>query len=241
MKKKITVIALAVALLAIAVGGTLAWFSDTDEATNVFTVGSIDIVQNEDFDETTAQLLPVVGTDPTDADDNYIKKTVTVENEGRNSAYVQTFVAVPAVLDNNGVLELYDVNAATNGWTKIDGDANVAGVQPIATNVAMDGETLAYNVYCYRYNSALAKDAETAACLEYVYINSAIDLNTYDTDNDGDKDTAYFVLADGTEITAFNAAGELNVYVATQGCQTDGFDSAAEALTSVFANHPWAD
>lgn len=241
MKKKITVIALAVAILAIAVGGTLAWFTDTDEATNVFTVGSIDIIQNEDFDEATAQLLPVVGTDPTDADDNYIEKTVTVENVGRNSAFVQTFVAVPAVLDNSGVLKLYDVNAAANGWTKIDGDANTDGVQPVATGISIDGETIEYNVYLYRYNTALAKDTETDACLEYVYIASTTDLNTYDTNNDGDTDTAYFVLPNGTEITGFNAAGELNVYVATQATQVDGFDSAAQALTSSFANHPWAD
>ncbi len=241
MKKKITVIALAVAILAIAVGGTLAWFTDTDEATNVFTVGSIDIVQNEEFDEQTAQLLPVVGTDPTDADDNYIEKTVTVENVGRNSAYVQTFVAVPAVLDNNGILKLYDLNAAANGWTKIDGDADTNGVQPVATGISVDGETVEYNVYLYRYNTALAKNTETDACLEYVYIDSSIDLNTYDTDNDSATDTAYFVLADGTEITGFNAAGELNVYVATQATQVDGFDSAEQALTSAFANHPWAD
>lgn len=241
MKKKITVIALAVALLAIAVGGTLAWFTDTDEATNVFTVGSIDIVQNEEFDETTAQLLPVVGTDPEDADDNYIEKTVTVENVGKNSAFVQTFVAVPALLDNNGILKLYDENAADNGWTKVDGDANTAGVQPVATGISVDGETVEYNVYLYRYNSALAKNTETEACLEYVYIASSIDLNTYDNNNDGVSETAYFVLPDGTEITGFNAAGELNVYVATQATQTDGFTSAEQALTSSFANHPWAD
>ena len=47
MKKKLMVTALAVALVAIAVGGTLAWFNDTDEVTNVFTVGSVDIEQKE--------------------------------------------------------------------------------------------------------------------------------------------------------------------------------------------------
>ncbi len=242
MKKKIALVSVAVALIAIAVvGGTLAWFNDTDEVTNVFTVGSIDIEQNEVFDENTAVLMPVVGTDPTDADDNYIQKTVTVENVGKNPAYVQTYVAVPAVLDNNGVLKLYDANAAANGWTKLDGDVNTAGVQPVATGITITGETLTYNVYLYRYNGTLIKGAETDACLEYVYIDSATDLNTYDTDNDGDTDTAYFVTANGTEITEFNAAGQLNVYVATQGTQAEGFDNATEALTATFANHPWAD
>ena len=236
MKKKILLVVSAIIILAaIAVGSTLAWFTDTDSATNVFTVGNIDIVQNEEFDDTAAMLIPVVGNDPTAASDNYIEKRVTVENEGRNAAFVQTFVAVPAVLDNNSILKLYDVNASANGWTKIDGDANTDGIQPVATGISIDGETIPYNVYLYRYNTALAKNTETAPCLEYVYIDSAVDVNLYDVvDNDGVKDTGYFVLEDGTEITAFNSMGELNVYVATQAVQSDGFDTAKEAFAAAF-------
>ena len=242
MKKKILALSAAVVLIALAVaGGSLAWFTDSDETTNVFTVGSIDIVQNEIFDENSAMLVPVVGNDPADADDNYIEKRVTVENIGRNEAYVQTYVAVPAVLDNNGILRLYDKNAATNGWTKIDGDVNADGVQPVATDVSVDGETLLYNLYLYTYDGVLAKNTETAACIEYVYIDPAIDLNVCDLEgNDGLGDTAYFVLADGSEITEFNATGELNVYVATQAVQTVGFDNAQSAFDASFAGHPWA-
>ena len=212
MKKRLVVTSLVIALIAIAVGGTSAWFNDTDEVTNVFTVGSVDIEQKEVFDEETAQLLPVVGTDPTVATDNYIEKKVTVSNVGKNDAYVQTYVAVPAVLDNNGIVKLYDGNLAGKGWTKVDGDTAVDGVQPVATGVSITGETLLYNVYLYRYNNILpvGTNNETTACLEYVYIDSTIDLNTYDKKDavgnageDGVKDTAYFVLADGTEITDF--------------------------------------
>ena len=104
MKKKIVLIGAAIALIAIlAVGGSLAYFMDTDDVTNVFTVGSVDIEQNEEFVQE-SQLLPVVGTDPTKADDNYIQKKVTVENKGKNDAYVQTLVAVPSCLDTAGVL-----------------------------------------------------------------------------------------------------------------------------------------
>ena len=248
MKKRLVVTSLVIALIAIAVGGTLAWFNDTDEVTNVFTVGSVDIEQKEVFDEETAQLLPVKGTDPAVATDNYIEKKVTVSNVGKNDAYVQTYVAVPAVLDNNGILKLYDGELADKGWTKIDGDAVAEGMQPVATDVSIKEETLLYNVYLYRYNSVLptGTNNETTTCLEYVYIDSSIDLNTYDKKDaagnpgtDGVKDTAYFVLADGTEITDFDAAGKLNVYVATQGVQVRGFANAKIALTSAFPNHPW--
>ncbi len=243
MKRKVLLIAAAVIILAIAlVGGTLAWFTDTDETTNVFTVGSIDIVQNEVFDEDAAMLLPVVGDDPTDSGDNYIEKKVTVENIGKNAAYVQTYVAVPTVLDDNGVLKLYDINASANGWTKMDGDENTDGVQPIATGIAVNGEIIPYNVYLYRYDSVLEKGNETDECLEYVYIDPSIDLNVYDFEgNDGVNDTAYFVLADGSEIDGFNAAGNLNVYVATQAVQTVGFDSAESAFDVSFPSHPWED
>lgn len=242
MKRKILLIASAILILAsLAVGGTLAWFTDTDSATNVFTVGSIDIVQNEDFDSDTAMLVPVTGNDPTNSSDNYIEKKVTVENVGRNEAFVQTFVAVPAVLDDNGILRLYDVNASANGWTKMDGNASTDGIQPIASGVSIDGETIPYNVYLYRYNIPLAKNTETAPCLEYVYIDSSIDLNLYDLEgNDGVKDTAYFVMSDGAEIDSFNATGELNVYVTTQAVQTAGFSDAASAFSASFPNHPWA-
>ncbi len=241
MKKKIFVVALAIMLVAIvAVSGTLAWFTDEDETKNVFTVGSIDVVQNEVFDEQNAMLVPVVGNDPSDDKDNYIEKKVTVENVGKNAAYVQTYVAVPAVLDSNGVLRLYDLNASANGWTKMDGDENTVGTQPVATNVAIEGEVNLYNLYLYRYNTALEKGSETLACLEYVYIDPSIDLNVYDLEgNDGVKDTAYFVLSDGSEINTFNAAGKLNVYVATQAVQTVGFDSAEGAFEASFDSHPW--
>lgn len=233
MKKKIVLISLAIALVAIlAVGGSLAYFMDTDEVKNVFTVGSVDIEQNEDFVQN-SQLLPVVGTDPQNADDNYIKKTVTVENTGENNAYVQTLVAVPACLDNSGALKIWDSNAATNGWTKLDGDTAIDGVQPKYTTTI---DNLLYNVYVYRYNTALAAGATTAPSMEYVYIVPEADLNVY-TDANGGK-TAYFVM-NGTEITEFDATGELNIYVATQGVQDRGFANADEALDTAFTTIPW--
>ena len=233
MKKKIVLISLAFALVAIlAVGGSLAYFMDTDEVKNVFTVGSVDIEQNEDFVQY-SQLLPVVGTDPTDSDDNYIKKTVTVDNVGENAAYVQTLVAVPACLDDAGVLKIWDENAADNGWTKLDGNSNTDGIQAKYTATI---EGLLYNVYVYRYNTVLAAGDTTAASMEYVYIAPEADLNVY-TDANGVK-TAYFVM-NGTEITEFDATGELNVYVATQGVQDRGFENADNALDTAFTTIPW--
>lgn len=227
-KKIVTVVALAVAVLAIAVGGTLAWFSDTDEVKNVFTVGSVDIEQIEVFEQE-SQLLPVVGTDPTVATDHYIEKNVTVKSLGENPAYVQTFVAVPKTLDDKGVVKMYIGDAVD--WENME---------LVAIDVEIDGETMKYNVYRTRYSKALNKNDVTDACLEYIYIDKAVDINTYDTDNDGKIDKAHLVAADGTEITEFDSTGKLNIYVATQGVQSQGFADAKTALDSAFPNHPWA-
>ena len=49
MKKKVALTAAAVALVGtLAVGGTLAWFTDTETATNVVTMGEVDIRLSED-------------------------------------------------------------------------------------------------------------------------------------------------------------------------------------------------
>ena len=49
MKKKVALTAAAVALVGtLAVGGTLAWFTDTETATNVVTMGKVDILLKED-------------------------------------------------------------------------------------------------------------------------------------------------------------------------------------------------
>lgn len=69
MKKKIMAACLAVCLAAIAViGGTLAYFTDTEEKTNTFTVGNVDIVLTEpEWNGEDAKLIPgrTIVKDPT--------------------------------------------------------------------------------------------------------------------------------------------------------------------------------
>ena len=83
MKKKILTICLIVALAATAIiGGTLAYFTDKDEATNTFTMGNVKIDLKETFDPDTAVLRP--GSQKT----NEIEKKVWIENTGSENAYV---------------------------------------------------------------------------------------------------------------------------------------------------------
>ena len=71
MKKKVTAIALAVCILAVAViGATMAYFTDTDSKTNTFTFGKVDIDLTEESieDKEEGVKAGTVGTDGLAAD-----------------------------------------------------------------------------------------------------------------------------------------------------------------------------
>ena len=118
MKKKILVLCLVVALAATAIiGGTLAYFTDTDEETNTFTAGGveIDLIEQQVNEDGTALeefeqdqvLMPIVGSAQGEKDDfgqpvaaNYIDKIVTIKNTGKSDAYVRAYFAIPSALDD---------------------------------------------------------------------------------------------------------------------------------------------
>ena len=118
MKKKITALFLCVALAAIAiVGASLAYFTDTDNETNTFTVGGvkIDLIEKQSNEDHTGfvpytgdkVLMPIVGSaqgekypngQPKAA--NYIDKVVTIQNTGKSAAWIRAYYAVPSDLDD---------------------------------------------------------------------------------------------------------------------------------------------
>lgn len=233
MKKKVLAIALAVALIAIVVGGSLAYFTDNDEVTNTFTIGSVEIDLWENGVEagetmTMGQLIPVVGSDPTEKSDNYQMKAVQVKNTGLNPAYVEVFIAVPKGLDDAGVLKLMNnyPTSETYGW---DTPTNVG---------TMTKDSVAYNVYKYRYSTMLNAGAITDEAIEYVYINSQADMDVT-RDANGAITEAYFTM-NGNKVDFNVATMKLDVYVASWAIQSEGFATAESALSSFGKAHPWA-
>lgn len=100
MKKKIIAVCLIVAMAAIAVvGGTLAWFTDDEEATNTFTVGNVDITLTEpNWTSTGSQDAPeVYPGEP-------LAKDPTVTNEGANPCFVRIKVEGLDCLGNAGMI-----------------------------------------------------------------------------------------------------------------------------------------
>lgn len=213
MKKKILTVALVVALVAIMVSGTLAYFTAEDEVTNTFTIGSVKIEIVEDFQEPQT-MIPVVTPDETDP--NYINKDARVKNTGDNAAYVQMYVAIPKALDDVGAFIVVDAN--TGDWTdRVDaGTAEFGGVT--------------YNVYMYRYTKELAPTAETSNAITAAYLAPQLDY---------DHDSGKFVM-NGTVIENYTPGESIDIYVSAQAIQAAGFDGYDSALNN-FTTHPWAN
>lgn len=233
MKKKILSLALVIALVAIMVSGTLAYFTAEDEVTNTFTVGSvkIEIYENDKVTEKDTiefgSLTPVVKEDPSE-DESYMDKVVKVKNTGLNDAYIRVYIAVPQQLANTYLR----MDRNTEGWTTKILEAEVDGVT--------------YDVYAYTYETAVAPGEFTGELLKGVYLASDVDLledangnlvfvrreNGQIIDNSGF--IAHTKTDDGYE------SETVNILVAAQAIQAQGFESAAEALDAGFSTHPWA-
>lgn len=156
-KKKIISLCLVVCLLATAVGGTLAYFTDTDSEKNTFTVGKVDIEVSEtnkinNVDVTGNAFKNVMpGTE--------ITKTAVVTNNSSETAYVRVVVHLNnqlglynMLLDDSGDNLAVDMDEVMPGWNfnpeKSNKDADTGmryiwdetdttGVDVIAIDVAM--------------------------------------------------------------------------------------------------------
>ena len=253
MKKKILALCLVVALAATAViGGTLAYFIDTDKADNVFTVGGvrIELVEQErngkgglqDFSDKKV-LMPIVGSaqDTTKQETvngwtglptagNWVDKIITVKNTGASEAYMKVFVAIPAELDNindagKNVLHYNTTKQSNTNWTaeKLE-----------AEGVTIDGIT--YNVYSRICKDIIAPNDATATP---AYIGFYLDKNV-----DMDAQGNYVINSKTIDILK---KGTVTIPVFAQGIQAAGFkatetQTAAEVAfaQSGLPTNPWA-
>ena len=257
MKKKITAIFLCVALLTTAiVGASLAYFTDTDNQTNTFTVGNvkIDLIEKErdgnggtkDFTQG-KKLYPIVGSAQGEKDalgmptaKNYVDKMVTIENTGSEKAYIRAYFAIPSALDDG-----YETfNAGMNvlhfnfGNKVVDGTVtSTEGAEWIWTHdgkwnyYETDIDGIKYNVYFADYYQAVDAGATTEQLVQGVYLDKTFDI----------KDGKCYAF--GEEVTLDDGWDWDNVScpVFAVACQAEGFDNATDAITAAFgANYnPW--
>ena len=231
MKKKILSLCLVVALAATAViGGTLAYFSDTDAQKNTFTTGNVVIDLWEDFgdndDNGIEELIPATGSAQAGTLKNGIEKEVYVENTGSEDAYVRVHIAIPSILDDGAdtfdagknVLHFnYDEESVADGkwnWSKsVDG--------PTGSNTTtIDG--ISYNVYVVTYETKLATGDVTVDAIHQVYLDSKV------------------TNKDITQIKE-TLGDDWYIYVVAEGTLAEGFTDAYNALNTAFGDPSTAD
>ena len=244
MKKKIVALCLCVALAVVAIGGaTLAYFTDTDQETNTFTVGNVKIDLQETFDEQNAVLRP--GSQST----NKIEKKVWIENVGTEDAYVWYEWYIPSALDSvdgsTGTNNVLHVNSNGNSWDKYRDNSKYwpegqTEALPLEQTWDHDPETelnlevgpegfirtetvdgIQYNVYLVLYHGVLAPNAETTVAMNGAYLDSKVN-NAVDADGN-----VYYTI-DGVAID-YDFSKDINIIVKAYGIQADGFDDVYAA------------
>ena len=138
MKKKVLSVFLVVALVAITAMGTLAYFTDTDDAENVFTVGNVSIELTEpNWDSEGVDDAPEVY--PGEA----LAKDPTVTNDGDNPCFVRVKVEGLDCLGENNVITTrykYVDGYNTTDWELYNGYYYYKGVLAVdeVTNPVFD-------------------------------------------------------------------------------------------------------
>lgn len=257
-RKKILVLALTVSMVAIlAIGGSLAYFTDTDNEVNTFTVGGvqIDLIEQQrgtkdDSEEKVLvpfednkTLMPIVGSAQGEKEvvdgvelptaENYVDKIISIKNTGKSDAYVRVFVAVPTALQNGQTPNAprYDVlHWNFNGDSCAEGEWTDEIV--VANPTVING--IEYKIYSRTYTTALAKD-EVTATPAYIgfYLDKTVDMNA-----DGEYTVDW---GQGPVIINYDLGDGVDIPVFAQAVQAAGFDSAEAAFAaSGLPSNPWA-
>ena len=222
MKKLRTILLMGLAVIiavSSAIGGTLAYLTDTESAVNVMTVGNVDIVQYvQERDGSGAlvdyvqfrQAVPAVGpvewdTTPLNINGkdckfftpdlkNVTDNVVTVENVGKTSAFIRTIVAIeePAGVPS----DLIHISYNTDG---ID----------VSDFLSVDIDGVNYSVVTFTYAEALDPGEKTIPSLLQSFLDSK-----------------------GTNEDCEKFGDMWDIMVISQAVQADGFESAS---TSTFA------
>lgn len=252
-KKSIVLVATALMLMAsLIVGGTLAYFTDTAEAENVFTMGGVEIEllekqygeegALEDFEDDKI-LMPGV--------ENKQDKIVSIKNTGDSNAYVWYEWYIPTVLDSvdgsTGLNNVLHVNSYGYTWdaywedakfTAPDGSDPVTSVEQtwdhdpeveLGIQVGPQGyfekvtiDEIEYNKYVVLYHGVLAPEAETTPAMNGVYLDKDLDF-------DGEN----YVCFD--EVVDYDFENEsINILVKAYGIQADLADMDGDNDVDVY-------
>lgn len=249
--KKIVALVLAMVLVAgLSVAGTVAYLTDRDAKTNIFTVGNVDISLNEAFGQGAA-LIPGVE----------INKVPTITNNGPTDAWVWMTFSIPSALDNfvqgseqgsnKNIIHWNPLGATTDGYVTEERVANAIQKGLLPNDITADDITAAkktwnvfnslgdgknvyqetidgvsYNTYVLLYNKALTKGETTLPSLFKVYLDAQIDI---------DPEGEMYRVVDGTAAKVnwnIKTNGNPLIHIAAYGIQKDNFADVKTAYAA---------
>lgn len=244
--KRALVLCLAIIVSLIAVTGSIAYFTDSIDTSNVVASGNLHILQHEyerakdaagnvTLQEYTQDqtLYPCVMGAATREEvavgdykvlmydatvSNFVDKIVVAENTGKNISYVRTFVAVPAYKNSadESVKWLHLDTNSSDGWVWCD--------TPIAGQL-IDGTS--YDIYYATNTNQLNPGETTAPSLLGFYLDPKVNHNGTN-----------YIYGD----TLLGTSDDMTILVATEASQAIVFKDAYEAMESTFpgsSHHPW--
>lgn len=259
--------------LTLSLSGTLAYLSDTDSDVNVMVLGNVQIEQHEQERDGNGGLqdfsnFPVIypAADVTGAKESitvndynvsirtgstYIDKIVTVENTGKSDAYVRTIFAFPEAGDFNTTWNsaeqwfhwngMSDTDTTTpNGWMWGKDQSEWPGNTDnwdVVENVTISGKV--YDLYVATNKNVIEPKEKTAPSLLGCYVDVRVDNEV-----DAMGNVNYTFTDKNGKVYNLGDISQIEILVATQAVQADGFDNAWTALDAGFGditatNHPW--
>ena len=220
MKKKILIIAVAACLLALTIAGTsVAYFTDTEKATNVFTAGDVNIKLT--------YANSVAESDDNNANNNVI-------NLANEHVYPGQIFEIDATITNVGSEDAYVGAIITlkdkdlNAFVSVAGDANdnyPVAVSKLLNKLVEDGA----NYTVTFENGTVTDNGEEFATLT-IYIIKTASIATNGTCTLF-EDVVVPTEWDNAEMKAFSG---FELSVVAYATQTGGFDTAVEAFTAAF-------
>ena len=244
MKKKILTLCLVVALAATAViGGTLAYFTDTDADVNVMTTGNLKIVQNETerdgseyvdgqtllpavyFDENGKTYNPTTGWE---GPKGGVDGTCTGPDGEQTSIYDKSLnneIDKIVSVTNGGNVDAYirtivlleDNDSVSDNLHIVYSDTNVCA-REVIDQVKVGDEY--YEAWIFTYNEKVEAGKTSKASLKQVWLDPMTDNGWYDMLGD---DGAFTILAfsQATQVAGFEDLGAEVALDAAFGDVTD--------------------
>ena len=224
-RKKLVSLCLVLALaITAAIGGTMAYFTDTDAEVNTFTTGNVEIDLTEDFVQD-SELYP--GVD--------VNKDVFVTNTGSEDAYVRVHLAFPKILDSgdpdfaayaNTLHWNFSKASIADGkwnWNADKDGANYPGNGGNWNSYEATIDGVEYTVYVATYETALTSTEKTIDAITNVYLDTKVT-------NEGLSEI-------------LDEVKQIKIYAYAQGVQKAGFDDAYAAFDAAYDQgdlaNPW--